>query len=105
MRIGLLVGAFMFGLTVSVGANASPLWQNDAAQSTPLIQIADADDKYDVEQGGTYKGKGNIPSGESQGSQGQGPRQTCTKEERRCTEWLPDGKCKLWGSVTVTYSC
>ena len=29
----------------------------------------------------------------------------CTRTERKCTEWLDDGKCKLYESVTETYCC
>lgn len=29
----------------------------------------------------------------------------CYKTERYCTEWLPDGKCKLWDSKQVQVPC
>ena len=30
---------------------------------------------------------------------------TCVRKERVCTEWLPDGKCKLWAYVEVEVIC
>ena len=32
---------------------------------------------------------------------GEYMRTPCYKTERYCTEWLPDGKCKLWDSRQV----
>ena len=36
---------------------------------------------------------------------GEQMRTPCWKTERYCTEWLPDGKCKLWDSRQVEVPC
>ncbi|OGS98405.1 MAG: hypothetical protein A3K04_03465 [Gallionellales bacterium RBG_16_56_9] len=36
---------------------------------------------------------------------GEYMRTPCYKTERYCTEWLPDGKCKLWDSRQVQAPC
>lgn len=36
---------------------------------------------------------------------GEQMKTPCWKTERYCTEWLPDGKCKLWDSRQVQVSC
>lgn len=33
------------------------------------------------------------------------PEEKCYSNERHCTEWLSDGKCKLWETVRVQVSC
>jgi hypothetical protein len=33
------------------------------------------------------------------------PQKTCYKDERYCTQLLPDGHCKLWGSRRVLVQC
>jgi len=33
------------------------------------------------------------------------PKKKCYKTERYCTEWLPDGHCKLWDTRKVEVPC
>lgn len=72
-------------------ADTNPNQQPQASPKTAGQEPAEKDGAdTEVDNDGTVKA--------------QCPR-TCSREVRYCTEWLPDGKCKLWDTQTEYYCC
>ena len=98
VRCGLfiVIAAFVLGLSGNAQALAPESPGAESCELQTLIQLAAGDENKDEDytvkkSGGTWKNEGC-------------PRQ-CTREVRYCTEWLTDGKCKLWASKTEYYCC